>query len=69
MFGGDGDGNLTFQLSLGSAVGIGCFSVEKLVYQNSKCPDICFGSVDVMNQAFRRHIDGRSDVNILKIIP
>ena len=38
------------------------FAVEALIEGNSKCPDLCFLAVLVVQEGLRSHIGGRSDV-------
>ena len=35
---------------------------------DSEGPDICFRTIDVAEEALRRHIEGRPDVQILEIL-
>ena len=43
--------------------------MKKFVDENSKGPDISFGTIDVMDEAFWRHIDRRPDVDVLEFLP
>lgn len=42
--------------------------MKKFVDENSKGPDISFGTIDVMDEAFWRHIDRRPDVDVLEFL-
>ena len=42
--------------------------MEKLIDQNSKSPYISLGSINIIDEAFRRHIDGRPNVDVPKIL-
>lgn len=42
--------------------------MEQLVDKHSEGPDISFGAVNVVNEAFRRHVDRRADVYILEFL-
>jgi hypothetical protein len=46
----------------------GCFAMEQLIYENSKSPDIGFGSVDVVDEAFGSHVNRRSDIDVLEFL-
>ena len=41
--------------------------MKELINENSKRPNICFRAVDILEDAFGRHIDWGSDVNIFKV--
>ena len=49
---------------LGSAVIARGFTFDKLIKENTECPDISFGPVDITDVAFRGHIDGRPHTDI-----
>ena len=40
----------------------------KFVDHDSKGPNICFGTIDVIEEALGRHVEGRPDVHILEIM-
>jgi hypothetical protein len=40
--------------------------VQQLVYNDPKCPDIGLLAVAVVDEPLRRHVEGRSDVQILE---
>ena len=64
----NGNGKILLQLQLGSACRIWSLPVQELVYEDSKCPDIGLGAIDVVDKSFRRHVDRRPDVDILKLL-
>jgi hypothetical protein len=43
--------------------------VQQLVDQHSEGPDIGLRTVDVVDEALGRHVDGRADVDVLELIP
>ena len=49
---------MILQLSFSSTVSVGCLSMQKFINEDSKSPYIGFGTIDVMDKAFRGHIDG-----------
>ena len=57
------------ELSLRPAGRVWRLPMQQLVDKHPEGPDIGFGSVDVVDEALRRHIDGRPDVNILELFP
>ena len=44
-----------------------CLSMQKLVYQHPKCPNIGLRSINIIDQSLRRHIDRRAYINILEL--
>jgi hypothetical protein len=40
--------------------------VQKLIDEEAKCPDICFGSVYVVDEAFGAHVDWAANGNIFE---
>lgn len=60
--------NMIFQFGLGTTMCIWSLPMQKLIYENTKCPNIGFRSINIMNETFRRHINGRSNVDIFKIL-
>lgn len=42
--------------------------MQQLVNQHPKSPYICLGAVNIVDKTFRRHIDGRPNVNILEFL-
>ena len=57
------------ELSLCPAGRVRRLPMQQLVDKHAEGPDIGFGPVDVVDEALRRHIDGRPDVNILELFP
>jgi hypothetical protein len=48
---------------------VGSLAMQKFVYENSKSPDICLWTIDIIDETFGRHVDGRSDVDVLELGP
>lgn len=40
--------------------------MQQFVDEHPECPDISLRAVDVLNESFRGHVDGRTDVDVLK---
>lgn len=47
----------------------GSLAVEQLVDDESECPDIGLGPIDIFDIALGRHVEGRSDVYIFELFP
>lgn len=62
----DGYGHVILQLILGLAVREGCFAMKQFIDEHPKGPDISFGTIDVLNQSLRGHVDGRAYIDILE---
>ena len=60
--------DLSSQVSFTLAVGEGGLAVQQLINEDSECPHIGLGTVNVLKQPFWRHVDGRPDIDILKIV-
>lgn len=43
--------------------------MQQLINEHPEGPDIGLGPVDIIDEALRRHVDGRADVNIFKPFP
>lgn len=46
----------------------GSLAMKKLKDKDSKCPNISFRSVNIMNEPFRSHIDWGANVDILEVL-
>ena len=42
--------------------------MKEFVDEDAKGPDIGFGSVDVVDEAFGGHVDGGADVDVLELL-
>jgi hypothetical protein len=43
--------------------------MEQLINKNTESPNISLGAIDIVNESLRRHVYGRTDVDILELIP
>ena len=59
---------MVFQLGLGSTVSVGCLTVQEFVDQDTECPYVCFRTIDIVNKSFGGHVNGRSNIDIFKIL-
>jgi hypothetical protein len=66
---GHGKGEALLELLFCPAGGEGGLPVEKLVDEDAKGPDIGFGPVYVVDEAFGGHVDGGADVYVLELLP
>lgn len=62
------NGNMVFQLGLGPTVSVGCLTVQEFVDQDTECPYVCFRTIDIVNKSFGGHVNGRSNIDIFKIL-
>lgn len=43
--------------------------MQKLINKHTKGPDICLGTIDVVDESLWRHVDGRTDIDIFEFFP
>lgn len=43
-----------------------CLAVQQLVNQHSKGPNICLWAIDILDESLGRHVDRRSNVDVLE---
>lgn len=43
--------------------------MQKLINKHTEGPDICLGAIYVVDESLRRHIDGRTDIDIFEFFP
>ena len=64
--------DLTFEriseLTLSAASGVGRRAVMQLIDHDAKCPYISLRAVEVLDEAFGSHVDGRPDADILELM-
>ena len=58
--------NINFELILGFTLVKRGLAMQKFINHDSKGPDVGFGSVVVVNEAFWAHVDGAADGNVCK---
>jgi hypothetical protein len=44
-----------------------CLPVQKFVDHESESPDVCFGSIQILAEALRRHVEWRPDVDVFEL--
>lgn len=40
--------------------------MKKFEHQNTKCPNVGLGPINIFDETFGRHVDWRTDVDIFK---
>lgn len=65
---GDGDRKILLQLQLRPACGVGRLPMQQLINENSESPDVGLGAVDIVDESFGGHVDGRADIDILEFL-
>lgn len=48
---------------------IGGLSMQEFIDEDPERPEICFGAIDVVDESLRGHVDWRTDVDVLEVIP
>ena len=43
--------------------------MQELIDEYSKRPDVGLGAIHIVDEAFGRHVDGGSDVDVFEFIP
>ena len=43
--------------------------MKQFIDKYSKCPNISFRAIDIVDKPLRGHIDGGTNINVLKIFP
>lgn len=43
--------------------------MQQLIDEDSKSPNVSFWAIDIVDEALRRHVDGRPNVNIFEFGP
>lgn len=50
------------------AEGVGRVPVEQLVYENTKSPNVALEAVGAVDEALRRHVERRTDVQVNELV-
>lgn len=63
-----GFSNVQFELTFDLAEAEGWIPMQHLIQEHPERPYIGLGTVDTLQQPFRRHVDGTAHVNILEVL-
>ena len=65
----NGNGQTLLEFRFCPACRVGSLSMQKLINEHPEGPYIRLRAIDVVDEALRRHVDGRADIDIFELFP